>query len=236
MAGMGVSNQISNWAGGGAQVTLGAAQLAYGMYLDKHNKRPKYEIPPEIAQNLSMAQQQALEGLPEAQKQEYISNLQRSQAYSLNELGSRKAGISGVAALNENQNKGYANMLAQDSAARMQNQSRVYGMNQNVADYKDEAFQINKLNPYYEMRTKAQGLMGAGTQNIGTGFQGSGSGAVGNQNSQPTQNTTRMDMSGYDQNQTKGFYQNTPQMGSPYNGGQQYQMMNNPDYTPTYNV
>ena len=50
MAGEGISGQISNWAGGGASVTEGALQTAYGLYLEKKNKRPDYNIPPEFQQ------------------------------------------------------------------------------------------------------------------------------------------------------------------------------------------
>lgn len=235
--GMGMSNQISNWAGGGATTTLGAAQLAYGLYLDKKNKRPTYEIPSEIQQNLTEAQQLALQGLPEEQKQEYISNLQRSQAYSLSELGTRKAGIAGLAALNQNTNDSYAKLLSMDSQARAQNQQRVFGARSDLANYKDQAFQLNKENPYYENRAKAQGLMGSGMQNIGTGFQGgSNSNPYSGSENQGNSRSMMDHPSGYD-NTSAGYgeYKSDIDYGG-YNGsygdwmGQQYQKNPNTMY------
>ena len=174
--GGGATGQISNWAGGGASVTLGAAQMLYGIRQQKRNKRPVYEIPDEINQNLTQAQQQALQGLPEEQKQQYLSNLQRGSAQALASSQSRRGGIAVVAALNQNHNDAYGNMLAMDSQARSQNQNALYGARQTMADYKDQAFQINKSNPYYEKTAQNTAMIGAGMQNVSQGFQSSNSG------------------------------------------------------------
>ncbi len=173
MAGMGAPGigTINNWAAGIGTGLFGYHQYREGKNLSKGNNRPTYEIPPEIAQNLTQAQQQALQGLPEEQKQQYISNLQRSSAYALSQTGSRRGGLAGVAAINQNQNDAYGNMLAQDSAARMQNQQQVYGQRQNMADYKDQAWKVNQFDPYGLTLAKSEALMGAGIQNMGNSFQ-----------------------------------------------------------------
>lgn len=172
------TSAISGWAGGGASVTLGAIQTAYGVYQQDKNKRPEYKIPDEILQNLNQAQVMALEGLPAEQKQQYVNNLQQSSAYSLAQNSSRKGGLSNIAVLNQNQNAGYANLLAQDSAARMQNQKGLMQQRQTMADYKDQAFQINQQNPYYEKTAQNQALIGAGMQNMSQGFQQGNQGNV----------------------------------------------------------
>lgn len=184
-----MTNQISSWAGGGATTTLGAAQALYGMWKQKKNKRPTYEIPDEIKQNLNDATIQALEGLPAEQKQQYINNLQRSSAFSLSQANSRKGGLAGIASVNQNQNDAYANLLSMDAQARMANQNKLYGMRQNMADYKDQAFQINKSNPYYEQTAENNALIGAGMQNISQGFQaGNTGGDWSKMGKQPQQN------------------------------------------------
>ncbi len=221
--GGGMTNQISQWAGGGATTTLGAVQMGIGLINQKKNKRPTYEIPPEIAQGLSEAQRQALVGLPEEQKQQFISNLQRGQAYALSQSGSRKGGLQGIAALNENQNTGYANLLAQDAGARMQNQQRVFGQLQNVADYRDQAFQINKSNPFYEKSAQNSAMIGAGMQNISQGFQASNSGGNYAQNAQaPAQNQAPTN-----QSQAKSYYSSTPQTGGTSEGQYDYMKQQN---------
>jgi hypothetical protein len=225
------AGQISNWAGGGATTTVGAATALYGLYqrkkadkLDKNNVRPTYEIPLEIQQNLSQAQQQALQGLPEEQKQQFISNLQRSSAYALSQGSSRRGGLAGISAINQNQNDAYGNLLVQDAGARMQNQQQLYGMRQNMVDYKDKQWGINKENPYYEMVAKAESLRGAGAQNISSGaqtmvqgFQGGGDGG-GQRAPQQTQpnyvNNDNAYMRGYQTSQNQNNYYNPNGIGS----------------------
>lgn len=189
MAGLGA---VNNYAAGAGTMLFGLHQYLEGKKIAKGNNRPTYEIPPEIAQNLSQAQQQALQGLPEEQKQQYISNLQRSSAYGLSQLGSRKAGLSGIAAINQNQNDAYGNLLAQDSAARMQNQQQLYGQRQNMADYKTQAFQFNKVDPYYETLARSEALKGAGIQNIGNSFQIAAGKQGSGENPAPQQQTPQL--------------------------------------------
>src|ERR1022692_1272443 len=89
IAGAGIGTSIMpGWgtvigAAGGAAVGLSTS--IYGMYQQKQakklmadNPKPTYTIPPEIQANLSQGQQQAMEGLPDEQKQQYVNNLQRS--------------------------------------------------------------------------------------------------------------------------------------------------------------
>lgn len=182
-----MTNQISNWAGGGATVTLGAAQTAYGLYKQRKNKRPTYEIPDEVKQNLTDAQHSALQGLPEEQRQMFLSNLERGAAMGLNQMRGRKGGLAGIAALNQNQNDAYGNLLSMDSAARMQNKGVLMQQRGVMADYKDQAFQLNKLNPYYEQTAQNQAMIGAGMQNMSQGFQSSNSGGSYGQGDQGKQ-------------------------------------------------
>jgi hypothetical protein len=167
----GEAGQISNWAGGGATTTLGAVQMGIGMYKQKHNKRPTYEIPEEIKQNLTQAQQDALQGLPEEQKQQFLTNIQRNSAQSLAAGSSRKGGLAGISAINQNQNDSYGSLMAADSQARMQNKQQLYGARQTMADYRDQAYQINKSNPFYENTASNNAMIGAGMQNMSQGFQ-----------------------------------------------------------------
>lgn len=165
--------------GGGSLLNAGI-QYEVGKKNQKQNEqnRPQAQIPAEIQQNLNQAQQQALQGLPEAQKQQYLDNLHQSTAYGLNQLGTRNAGLAGVAQVNQQLNQGYQNLLSQDSAARMANQDKLYGARQNLADYKQQNFQINQLNPYYEHIASNQALNGALFQNINNGLDMAGSLAI----------------------------------------------------------
>lgn len=225
------SGSISSWAGGGADTTLGAIQLAYGLYQQDQNHRPDYNIPPEIAQNLSESQkyaaQTALQGLPEEQKQQYLSNLQRSTSYGLQQSASRRGGLTGVAVANEQQNQGYGNLLAQDAGARMQNQRYGFGLVQNarqtMADYKDQAFQLNQLNPYYEKTAQNNALIGAGMQNMSQGFQAGSTGGGGDYGQTGQRQQTKM-FTPSNQNSGTGMYNYDPKSieYSPTNGRYNY--------------
>lgn len=156
---------------------LGGLESAYGLYenikgnqMAKDNVRPTYTIPDEIKQNLTQSDQMALEGLPDAQKQQYIQNIQRSQQLGLNSLSDRKAGLSGIEGIVQSGNDAAGNLLSLDSTARRQNQILAMQQGQNLANYKDKAFDYNKNQPYQNTAAAARALQGAGLQNIAGGL------------------------------------------------------------------
>lgn len=165
-----MAENSTNWGAIGTGAT-GLGQMAYGLYLQRKNKRPSYSIPDEIFQNLTQTQQAALEGMSEEQRMQWIQNIQRGSAFGLSQLGSRKAGVAGLAALNQQQNDAYANVATQDAIMKQQNQKDVLNARQTLADYRDQSFQLNKLNPYYERVSEAQGYLGAGMQNMSNAGQ-----------------------------------------------------------------
>ncbi len=128
--------------------------------------RPKYEIPAEYQQGLDEAKRQAAQGLPEAQQAQYRSDLQRGQAYSLFQNSSRRGGLEGVAALNENQNTGYANLLNLNGQAQYQRQGQLFNQLNSLGENKQQQFQINQENPYYEGMAIQQANNGAFAQNF----------------------------------------------------------------------
>lgn len=156
---------------GGIQSAIGIAQYLKSQKIAKNNAKPAYEIPSEIKDNLSQAQMQALEGLPEAQKNEYIQNVQRQQNQGLNALGDRQAGIAGLASLTQAGNDANKSLLSMDAQARQQNQAGLMNARTQMAGYKDKDFELNKLLPFQQNAQAAQGLQGAGLQNIVGGLQ-----------------------------------------------------------------
>src|ERR1019366_6910836 len=159
--------------GAGAGALVGVGQYLWNKNQQKKDdaNRPQYNIPSEVGQGLDLAKQQALQGLPQAMQEQYKSNLQRSQAYSLSQNQTRKGGLSGIASLNENQNQGYANLLSQDAQAQQAKMPALYGQLNNVAENKQQAFQINQLNPYCEHIQRDAANRGAIFQNVTKGAQ-----------------------------------------------------------------
>lgn len=227
------SNALSGAASG---ASMGAAAGPYGALIGgvlggaigyfgtSETKRPDYTIPEEIRQNLSDAQFAALQGLPEEQKQQFISNLQRGSSYSLNQMSDRKSGIAGLAALNENQNQAYLGLANADAAVKRQNQQLLVGARKDMADYKDQKFQVNELNKYYEDTAKSQAQQGALLQNVSTGIQMYG--AYGNK--QSPQSTSNNGNNPYQ-------YDSMNQPGNMYNYNSSYNKYGvAPDGTPNY--
>lgn len=157
-AGIGAASAIG-------QAGLGIYQMIKGHKMAKNNVRPDYQIPQEVYQNLSDAQRMAMEGLPAAQKEQYIQNLQRSSQFGLRGASDRKAGLAGLSSLVQNQNDAYGNLLSKDAAARMQNQQTLYGMRNALAQQKTTQWDYNKYQPFMQKAQAAQAMQGAGMQN-----------------------------------------------------------------------
>jgi hypothetical protein len=155
---------------GGLQSAYGISQMIKGNKMAKSNQRPDYQIPQEIQANMNDAQRMALEGLPTEQKQQYINNIQRSQQFGLSAMSDRKGGLAGLSDLTQTANDSYNNMLSQDAAARQGNQRQLMAQRGEMAGYKDKAFELNKLNPFYEKAKAAAALKGAGNQNLWGGI------------------------------------------------------------------
>ena len=137
-----------------ASVTATTAAVKWGVAKHNENKdrknRPQYQIPGEIGKNQTLAQQQYLQGVPEATKAAEREQINQGAAGALSQSSSRGGGLSGIAGLNQQQNQGYAGMAVQDAQARQAGLGTLMGANQTMADYRDQAFQMNTLNPYYE--------------------------------------------------------------------------------------
>ncbi len=167
---------VGTAAGAVAGGILGLGTSIYGFYQQKKaaelaanaqkNTGPTYQIPPEIQQNLSLAQQQALEGLPDEQKQQYINNLQRSTSFGLGAMNDRRAGLTGLGGIVGAQDQGYQSLLASDASARNANLATLMGARSNMADYRNAAFQTNQLNPFLRNDAYAKAQQGAGIQNV----------------------------------------------------------------------
>lgn len=155
----------------GAQVGFGAYQYIKGQAEMNNLKRPTYEIPSEVKANLTKAQLNALEGLPEAQKKAYVSQIQQSAGAANNRVSGMKAGLEGMAGVYQNQINSFQQLLGQDAMAKRQNEQVLTQQRQQMAGYKDKAFEVNQMQPYKQEYNQAQAMMGAGLQNAMGGLQ-----------------------------------------------------------------
>lgn len=133
--------------------------------------RPQAEIPVEAKQNLSDAQQAALQGLPQEQYDKWKRNIEQSGQFGMSQLGTRKSGLAGISAINRQQDEGFANLGAADSQARMMNKQNLYGIRTQMGDYKQQQWQLNKLDPYNVGVQRGAANRGTLAQNVNNGLQ-----------------------------------------------------------------
>ena len=167
-----------------AAVAIGAVQVGMGIYqtykgnqLAKNNIRPKYEIPDVIKQQLNTAELQAIEGLPEQQRQNYIDNMLQQYTTAISASNDRRGGLSSIASLQNSMNDSNKNLLAMDAQARQNNINSLQNTRSNYAGFIDKRYEQNQLNPFMEKAQAAQAMKGAGMQNIMSGVKGAVSSA-----------------------------------------------------------
>jgi hypothetical protein len=141
-------------------------------------QRPQYTIPNEVLQSQKQAELNARQGLPSEQYQQGMQNIARQQNSALQRASDRRGGLLAVAGAQRMGNDATLNLDVANANARLKNQNTLYGINNQVAGYKDRAFQINQMQPYQQDRQYALGLLGAGNQNLTGGLDKIASGAL----------------------------------------------------------
>ncbi len=140
--------------------------------------RPQYIIPNEVMQNQKQAELNARQGLPSEQYKQGQQNIARQQNTALQRASDRRGGLLAVAGAQQVGTDANLNLDVANANARLKNQNTLYGINNQVAGYKDKAFQINQMQPYEQNRQYAMGLLGAGNQNLNSGLDKFASGAL----------------------------------------------------------
>ena len=150
----------------GAKALIGGVQAIKGAQTLENAKRPEYQTPDEVKQNLTDAQLSEIEGLPAAQRNKYIQDIQRNQAAVLKSSGDRMGGISGLGGIADASNQAMGNIFMQDVMARQQAKNRLSQARTEMAGYRDKAYKLNELDPYLSKVQQGQANLGAGLQNL----------------------------------------------------------------------
>jgi len=151
-----------------AQVGLGIGQIAKSRKM-QYPELEQYNIPDEYLENMSDAQVQALIGLPEAQKREFIENIQRTGASALQQSGTRKGGLGLVSSIAQQRSDAFKSLMSADVEARQRNISQLLQVRQELGQQgtikQQRAFDIVDTK-----RALRDNMLGAGFQNIGGGL------------------------------------------------------------------
>lgn len=184
--GGGIGQSTANMAGGLLSGVVGFFQRRKAKRELAKLQRPNYEIPNEVMQNQKMAQQAAQEGLPSQQYNQAMQNVQRQQNRALSAAGSRRGALMALPGINQQANDQLMNLDVKDAQARMSNQQQLYGVNSQVGQYRDKAFNINRMQPYTEDKNYYNNLLASGNQNLLAGadkFIAGGAGLLGGSSS-----------------------------------------------------
>lgn len=174
----GIGTAVGALVGAGYGLYSGLHQKSEARKMMQSNPYPTQPVPQGIQQNATQANRMALQGLPSAQYQEAMKNIQRQQASAIIGAQNRRAGMDAISSTNQTTNDAYQQLSAQDAAARRQNIQTAYGQNQTLGQYQNQAFDWNQKNKYLQTYQYAQSLMGAGNQNVTRGIDAGASGLV----------------------------------------------------------
>lgn len=158
---------------GGLQALGGLASSIFGGGQRRRAKKalanmpyPIYNVPDEIMQNKALATQMASEGMASQQYAKGQQNILRQQNSAIRQAQDRRSGIGLIDKIQRATNDAQLGLDAEDAKMRQQNQRGLLGVNSEVGQYRDKAFDWNKKQKYLMDRQYYQSLLGAGNQNI----------------------------------------------------------------------
>lgn len=167
--GGGVGQGVANIGSGLVSGVAGYFQRRKAKKMLKGLHQPTYTIPNEVLQNQKMAQQAANEGMASQQYNNAMKGFRHTEANALAGATDRRSALMALPKIQQQTNASIGNLDAQDDAIRQQNRRALYGVNSQVAGYRDKAFDINQMQPYQRDYSYAMGLLGAGNQNLLSG-------------------------------------------------------------------
>jgi hypothetical protein len=151
---------------------MGATQYFSGRKQAKEaaENRPTFETPQAVQDSLTKAQNAAVTGLSGEAKQQARRDIDRNQAQAYTQAGSRKAGLTGISAINQQGQDASLNLAVQDAAMMQASQQRkdeeIYRQQGITGAYQAQEWQLNEYDPNRELAARGQANVGAGIQNM----------------------------------------------------------------------
>ena len=140
----------------------------------------------EIANLQARYDERAQQGLPTELRDQYLENLQGSEAQALNSMSNRRGGLIGASNINQNAVQGYKDLLAMDAQQKLANEQQAMGfqgsaigqmdslrnrgLNFGIGNQQDN-FQ-RQISGIYSDQDYAAALQGAGEQMVYSGAAG----------------------------------------------------------------
>lgn len=176
---------------------------------------PDESVPQEAIENRDRAREQANVGLPSAQYNQAMKNIQRQQSTALAGSQNKRGGLTVLPQILQGTNDATMKLDVTDANARLQNEGRFQNANTVVGNWKNKIWDNNIKQKYIKDYNYAMGLLGMGNANeakaldqfgqsavmaggavSGGGFGGGGGSSTPNYTPQVT-GQTQTDYSGY---------------------------------------
>lgn len=175
---------IATGVGAGISALSGGVKMFKGKKQEEAGKKaraglikPQYQIPEEIKQNLKESELRALEGLPTAQKAQYVKDIERGQERALQAQADRKGGLMGIQAATQQATDAFTSLTSMDAQARAANQQQLQQNRMIMAQEKGKQY-AERRDDYQQDLDSANAMIGAGQQNFMGGLDTIGATAL----------------------------------------------------------
>lgn len=168
--GMQAAQNVGSIASGLLGAGVGLFQRRQAKKILRDNPYPTYNIPQEVFENQRIARENAGSGMPSEQYNQAMRNINRQQANALFSSSTRRGGLSLIPRIQQSSNDALLNLDAKNAEMRLQNQRTLYNINNQVAGYRDKAWDWNTREKYDRNYNYGMALKGAANQNIIGGF------------------------------------------------------------------
>ena len=162
---------IAQGVGGLIKLFSGNSQKNQGQrLLDQIGDSPNEVVPEEVLQNQRMAQTRAKLGLPSEQYAQAMQNIQRQQLGQLKGANDRRGGLAALSGIGQGYNDSMLKLDVQNANARMNNEKTLYGINNQVGNWKDKIWGNNVRDKWNRKYSYGMSLKGMGNQNFMSGL------------------------------------------------------------------
>jgi hypothetical protein len=162
---------------------VGGGQERKGENLLNSLVYPTESVPQAELDNVALAKQLANQGMPSAQYNKAMQDIQRQQLTALTSAQSRRSALDALPSITNTASNATLGLDAENAKERLANQRQLIGVNNEFANWQDKVWDNNVKQKYIQNYNYAMGLIGAGNQNISNsvdrGIAGLGLGLAG---------------------------------------------------------
>lgn len=143
----------------------GLLGIGKGNRAAKNNKRPVEKVNPLFQKNVALAENAARVGMPQQQYNNRLNLIQRGLSGALSRFGRNGGSTGSLASIVRGGNDATADLVADDSRDRQQNQRFAFGQRAQLANEQNRVWDYNHKQKYEENAASIAQQIGAGKQN-----------------------------------------------------------------------